>query len=251
MPIAVTCSCGKKLAIPDTLAGKAVQCPGCKQSLRVPAATGAKPQVAKAQVAKAAATKPTEMDNLFEEAGFAVRTGQFCPACSVQMAPGAILCVKCGYHVESGAVMQGHRGNFESEDSTEAILRRADEQMKRAREMDLKMQNTGMPAWMMALILFSLASVTGVAVVAVNVARRGKDSTVSFNASATLFLLIGVAFAAVAIGSGCTVIYRAFKHYPKPNMMRAIWKAGVVFLITLGGAITLFVLAAKSNSGTL
>jgi hypothetical protein len=37
MPIAVACKCGKKFQAPDNLAGKRVKCPGCQQSLMVPA----------------------------------------------------------------------------------------------------------------------------------------------------------------------------------------------------------------------
>ena len=36
MPIPVTCSCGKKLNAPDTLAGKRVKCPGCQALVLIP-----------------------------------------------------------------------------------------------------------------------------------------------------------------------------------------------------------------------
>ena len=36
MPILVTCSCGKKLNAPDTLAGKRVKCPGCQALVLIP-----------------------------------------------------------------------------------------------------------------------------------------------------------------------------------------------------------------------
>ena len=37
MPQSITCACGQKLKAPDTLAGKTVKCPKCKQPLSVPA----------------------------------------------------------------------------------------------------------------------------------------------------------------------------------------------------------------------
>ncbi len=41
MPIAVTCSCGAKLSVPDSMAGKEGTCPTCKAKLAVPGAGGA------------------------------------------------------------------------------------------------------------------------------------------------------------------------------------------------------------------
>src|SRR5438067_12590152 len=35
-PIVVSCSCGKKLQVRAELAGKAVKCPGCGKSIKVP-----------------------------------------------------------------------------------------------------------------------------------------------------------------------------------------------------------------------
>ncbi|MCX5659064.1 MAG: hypothetical protein NTW19_04990 [Planctomycetota bacterium] len=40
MSISVPCSCGKKLAAPDNLAGKKAKCPGCGKVLQIPAAGG-------------------------------------------------------------------------------------------------------------------------------------------------------------------------------------------------------------------
>jgi hypothetical protein len=41
MPIFLTCDCGKRLSVPEELAGKQVRCPGCKTILPVPAAKSA------------------------------------------------------------------------------------------------------------------------------------------------------------------------------------------------------------------
>ena len=37
MPIEIRCQCGKKLRVPDKLAGRMVNCPGCNAQLQVPA----------------------------------------------------------------------------------------------------------------------------------------------------------------------------------------------------------------------
>jgi uncharacterized Zn finger protein (UPF0148 family) len=277
MPIAVTCQCGKTLSVRDELAGKAVKCPSCQQVIRVagsPKAPGTAPAKATANaparpaspagVARPAA--PTDMDNFFEEAGFAVKTGQFCPECLKPLAPGAVLCTNCGYHLESGSRLQGYNAEIESEDGAEAALKRAEDHMRRAKELDDRLQGAGMPAWMMAMILFILGSCTAVGVIAVNVSRRGKDSDVTFNAVATMFLLAGIAFSAVFIGSYCIVIYRAFKENPKQGMFvlliplyvffyaftrfKTVGKTFIVSLVTLGAALGLFQLSANSYANT-
>jgi hypothetical protein len=146
-------------------------------------------------------------------------------------------------------------------------LRRAEVEIQRNREAQERMQAAGMPPWMMAMILFILASCTGVAVTAINVSRRNKENAASFNATATMLLLAGIAFAAVAIGSACTVLYRAFKEEPKQGMFtllipgyvffysftrfKTVGKTFIVCLITTGAAIGLFVLSAMSNEGKL
>src|SRR5437899_8368797 len=38
MSTVVTCSCGKRLAVKDELAGKVVQCPACHERVQIPAA---------------------------------------------------------------------------------------------------------------------------------------------------------------------------------------------------------------------
>jgi DNA-directed RNA polymerase subunit M/transcription elongation factor TFIIS len=290
MPIAVACQCGKTLNVRDELAGKAVKCPACQQILKVPAAgkpaTGKPPTTANTNAPKAptprtptpktptprpaaasAAAASSSLDSLFEESGFAVKTGKFCPECAQLLLPGAVLCTHCGYHLESGSKLQGHRVSFEDPDSGEAALRRAEANIKRDREAQERMQAAGMPPWVMAMILFILSSCTAVAVAAVNVAQRGKDDTTTFNATATMLLLAGIAFTAVAIGASCTVLYRAFKSSPKEGMFvllipgygfyyaathfRAVGKPFITCLITAIIGATLIVLAGMSNEGKL
>ncbi len=276
MPISVTCSCGKTLQVRDELAGKAVKCPGCQAVIKVGAATGAKPAVPPRPTANSGAMRaaPTpagnhdpSLDRLFEEEGFKMRTGQFCPACAEPLQPGAVLCTKCGFHLQAGTRLQGHTASIEDHDGAEATLRRAENDMKRARELDEKLQAAGMPPWLMALILFMLVSVAGVGVAAVNVANRSKGSEVSFNATATLLVLTGVALAAVSTGASCLVIYKSFKEDTNQGLMvmfipfyvfyyafSRFGKVGKPFLVSIvAGALcgTCFVLAALSNSGKL
>lgn len=71
MPIVVTCTCGKRLQVPDQLAGKRGKCAGCGNVLAIPA--------------------PPEPA--------ASRT---CPSCREPVGPVAILCVNCGHDFRTG-----------------------------------------------------------------------------------------------------------------------------------------------------
>jgi hypothetical protein len=44
MPVLVSCSCGKRLRVPDAHAGKRIKCPGCGEPLSVPAADATAPE---------------------------------------------------------------------------------------------------------------------------------------------------------------------------------------------------------------
>jgi hypothetical protein len=71
MSIVVTCTCGKRLQVPDQLAGKRGKCAGCGNVLAIPA--------------------PPEPA--------ASRT---CPSCREPVGPVAILCVNCGHDFRTG-----------------------------------------------------------------------------------------------------------------------------------------------------
>jgi hypothetical protein len=122
MPIKVTCACGQSFAANDALAGKRVKCPKCAQPLQIPGAVqagggqkaaspGAAPQAPRPQQQRpqqpAAPADP--FGALFDEVGLKaqqVNSGPTCPNCRAAMAPGAILCVQCGYNQKLGRVMQ-------------------------------------------------------------------------------------------------------------------------------------------------
>ena len=104
--ITVSCRCGKKFAAPPILAGKKVKCPACSAPLAIPGGTKPK-QVAGAlddgggQTIDAA---PDLMGELLDEIGLeaAAAGNLLCPNCKAQMSAEAVLCVSCGFNVESG-----------------------------------------------------------------------------------------------------------------------------------------------------
>jgi len=250
MPIRLQCTCGKVLSVRDELAGKGVKCPGCQKVLRVPgeqsavgnstapkapnsatkAATkplAAKPSQSSSAAPKVAAPAATAfdgleggaMDDLFNEAGFEVRTGKTCPSCYAPIAADAVFCTRCGFNLETGAKVKAHVGDLDDHDSGEAILRKAAKDIEFAQKMQDKMNaGSGMPWWMLSLILFMLLSVTGVGAIAVNLAKS-EDADQEFNAVATLLLLAGAAVSVVGTGAYAVVLYHACMESVKQGLM--------------------------------
>ena len=113
MPIPVACACGAKFAAKDELAGKRVKCPKCSQPLTIPAAgaaaAGASAAAAGAPAAaRTAAAKPSDAGDpiiaaLLDEVGLtASKTGVRCPNCRADVKPDDVMCVQCGYNIETG-----------------------------------------------------------------------------------------------------------------------------------------------------
>ena len=103
--ITVPCDCGKSFRAPAKLAGKKVKCPACDQAVRVPAgkSRSAKKEPVAAGVADGASTVGSLLDEIgFQQAGGAGR----CPNCKTDLLDDAILCVDCGYNLETGKMMR-------------------------------------------------------------------------------------------------------------------------------------------------
>lgn len=76
--------CEQSLEVPEDLFGQNVECPGCGKTFLL--------DVAEEEDPPAAA----------EEA--------VCPSCGEAMAPGAVLCLHCGYHQKLGKRIQTNFG---------------------------------------------------------------------------------------------------------------------------------------------
>lgn len=102
--VKVKCQCGKVLAVDPKLAGKAVKCPQCQAAIRVPASA---PSSAKSTQPAASSSS---IEDLLDEAGVTKsKTGKRCPECRADIAPDAVLCVQCGYHLEMGKKLRSPR----------------------------------------------------------------------------------------------------------------------------------------------
>ena len=104
MAIKVKCgSCDAGFKAKDSLAGRKVKCPKCKEPLRIPAAP---PQpVAKAAAAPAASHNPL-LDLLDEQNIRSTSGGPMCENCAADLEPGAIICMECGFNHQTGGQLQ-------------------------------------------------------------------------------------------------------------------------------------------------
>ncbi|MEL7338107.1 MAG: hypothetical protein AAFN70_18080, partial [Planctomycetota bacterium] len=165
----------------------------------------------------AAAGNP--MNDLFDEEGFGSNIAAVCPNCANPMAAEAVLCTKCGFNKASGEVMRGHQTPGVDISVGDMALQRAEDDMFRANKMQRDMtEKAGMPWWMLGLILFVLASATGLAVMAV-MSRNRVTGDDTFNAMRTFYQLSGAACALVAVGAFFKLVFAGFKENQKTGFL--------------------------------
>lgn len=226
MPIQIKCQCGKALAVKDQFAGKAVKCPACGKGIKVPAAGGGaaaspavSPVVAPSAQAIGAAAAGNPMNDLFDEEGFGSNIAAVCPSCGAEMAAEAILCTTCGHNKTTGESVQGHLTPGVDISTGTIALQKAAADMKRADKLQKDMtENAGMPWWTLALILFVLASATGLAIMAVMAASRTQGES-SFNPMQMFLQLSGTACALVSFGALIKLIVAGFKEEQKTGFL--------------------------------
>ena len=103
MPIKISCRCGQRFQAPEKLAGKKVRCPKCGDPLVIP--TAGSPGTAR-QAAPAA----NDMGSLLDEIGVESTPtgGKRCPQCNTTLAGQAVLCVDCGFNLETNEFVDGN-----------------------------------------------------------------------------------------------------------------------------------------------
>jgi ribosomal protein L40E len=161
MPIPVTCRCGQSFAAGDHLAGRTVQCPKCKSPLQIPA-----PQAVPAPTPLAAPMPGMGGPaSIFDEAGMrtAAPGKPICPSCSAELPPNAVLCVKCGFHLQLGRRIGSQPGmtmpvpGDAHGTAAHATLAQAARTIDEDRENAKKEYQQGMPWWAIAgMLLFAL-----------------------------------------------------------------------------------------------
>ncbi|MBI1336337.1 MAG: hypothetical protein GC164_05180 [Phycisphaera sp.] len=128
MSIPVTCTCGKTLRAPDTLAGKRARCPKCGRALDVPPLDTADdpdvpilvtPATAPNDPPASSGTSGTgEIDLVSTKKSKPAEPGKTpakkCVSCGAPMSPGATLCVQCGFNSSSGSFVKAVQEEHQS-----------------------------------------------------------------------------------------------------------------------------------------
>lgn len=95
MSIKVQCTnCNAGFKAKDELAGRRVKCPKCKHAISIPK-PAPKPQ------SVGAGYNPL-LDLLEDEDVRSVSRGPVCDNCGVEIVPGSVICIDCGYNLETG-----------------------------------------------------------------------------------------------------------------------------------------------------
>ncbi len=144
MTIKVACQCGAAFGAKDELAGRTVACPKCKQPLKIGPAPAAAP---------APAPVPSGgMSDLLDEAGFDNVQGPRCPQCAKSVLPNALLCVNCGFNLQTGervagAVIQAKEDPSGDKAVAKMLLNTASERIANEKLEDKKTRAQGAPVW--------------------------------------------------------------------------------------------------------
>jgi hypothetical protein len=226
MPIAVQCSCGQKLNVPDNLAGKQGKCPKCQQLLKIPMTGSAPAAAAPAAVAPRAAAGPDPgLASLLEEAGVGKKTGPTCPRCAAPISRGAVLCTKCGLNFSSGEQMQGYQANSEGGFGN-MYLDEAVANMKRDDKMEQLHEKAGMPWYVMAMLFFMVLICGAGAVIVVDSQLMGKQPPDTFigwiqqyNLGMLLGVVIGISATLLNLMAVIVVLIHAFSNSVAKGLM--------------------------------
>lgn len=159
MPIKFKCNqCQHVLTVPDNLAGKTGKCPKCQNALKVP-------------VPKAAAPAPVidpRMNSLLNEVGVVQRTGPVCPSCQCDIQPGVVVCVRCGFNLQTGQKVSGYDAKIERPEFDNDHLNLAVTNMRRDEMIQVRRDRSTMPWWVTAAYLIGAIVLCGAGVILVD-----------------------------------------------------------------------------------
>lgn len=197
MPIKVNCpSCSASFKAKDELAGRRVKCPKCKQAITIPK-PNLTPQVA-------GGYNPL-LDLLEDEDVRAVARGPVCGNCGMEVTPGSVICIDCGFNLETGSQLETEieEDDFAfSSDSTmtdaERIMAKAEKDIEdmpvSADEIDF---GDGSESYLIALIAggIGLALIAAGLVVILSMEQLAtvvSTAAISFTASVILYFAMGI-----------------------------------------------------------
>ncbi len=164
MPIKFKCNkCEHVLSVPDNLAGKQGKCPKCQNPLRVPV-----PKTAAPASAPAPAPVDPRMSSLLDEVGIVQRKGPICPSCSADIKPGVVVCVSCGFNLQTGQKVLGYDAHIERPEFENEHLNVAVTNMRRDEAIQIRRDRAAMPWWVTAAFLIGAIVLCAAGVVLVD-----------------------------------------------------------------------------------
>ncbi len=220
MPVRIKCQCGKALTVKDESRGKQVKCPGCAKVLPVPPANPAKATATGGTTKGRPRTAPSpptsdtadSLDDLFAEEGFSHQVAAVCPACGSEMAANAVLCTKCGFNKQTGQRLEGHKTPGVDIDMGTLALKRAESAMRADQDVqDRMLSRSGMPWWMLGLVLFVIIGGVGVLTYAVNASKQVEGEGPTYNVMGLFLTISAGGFYLVGAGAGLVILIKAFQ----------------------------------------
>lgn len=119
-------------------------------------------------VARAAAAKPAQVDELFDEIGLKKKTGPTCPKCGGAISPAATLCTHCGFNLQTGEQAVGFQARSQRDEFTNPYLQEAANFMQADDVTAERHAKAGMPWWMLASFLLGAICIGAAGVVIVD-----------------------------------------------------------------------------------
>lgn len=238
MPIKVACHCGQSFTAKDDLAGQTLLCPKCSQPLTIPSPNAR---------AQAQQLKPADsMADLFDEVGLKEYRGARCPKCNAPLKPDAVLCTECGFHLQSGQILQGAKvykaGERGHAEATDTLLERAAKQIEIDKVELKKSLSQGLPAWMYFLALTALSAF----VITMFMIPREKAFLISgyslwgFAMLMEFYYYVRQVMVAFSESTACGLMFVLLPVYPLYYLITRWDKIGTFFLLQLGFTIVIF-----------
>lgn len=228
MPIAVQCSCGQRLNVPDSMAGKQGKCPKCQQLLRIPPASTSTATASSAPVPlprPAPSVPDPGLASLLEEAGVGKKAGATCPRCEAPVARGAVICTKCGLNFATGEKMKGHEANSAGGFGN-LYLDEAVENMKRDDKMGELHEKAGVPWYVIAMIFLMVLLGGAGAVIIVDAQLMGEQPPDTFigriqqyNLGMLLGIVVGISAWLLNLAAVIIVLIHAFSNSAVKGIM--------------------------------
>ena len=230
MAIKVRCgNCSAGFKAKDELAGRRVKCPQCKEPLVIqPGGELATSRSRQPAAAAATASHNPLLDLLDEQNVRSVVRGPICENCACELSPNAVVCVECGFNVETGEVLktESYDDDFDAanSDSTmsdaERIMAKAEKDIE---DMPVTSEGQnfgdGSESYIIAVVgLIVAAFLIGAAMVVIfmmeTITQYAASSAVSFAASTVLYFSMGLWITIVAFqskaGHGVACVATAF-----------------------------------------